>query len=205
MRLFVALDVAKYYEMTSRDLCPTNMLWNVLKNFEVQHKALKEKKEKNPPEVPRYSKNMGVPKWVESFKIHLRAIIGVQGVPLAYVIREIDMVAVIPPPLAIDQPHSEEHGTVEDELIARTSHSHPLYMNDNGEVFDILETALRNTVFSATIVHFRKSRNGRGAYLSLVSQHAGDDVWQQTISSADEYLKNRRWSGTSGHTLCLPT
>ena len=53
MRLFVVLDVAKYYEMTSRDLCPTNMLWKVLKNFEVQHKALKEKKEKTPPEVPR--------------------------------------------------------------------------------------------------------------------------------------------------------
>ena len=108
----MALDVAKDYEMTARDLCPTNMLWKVLKNLEVQHNVLKEKKEKTPPEVPRYSKNMGVPKWVESFKIHLSAIVGVQGVPLAYVIPERDTVDLVPPPLAVNQPHSEEHGTV---------------------------------------------------------------------------------------------
>ena len=79
---------------------------------------------------------------------------------------------------------------MEDELIAITSHSHPLFRNDNGEVFDLLETSLRGTNYSATIIQFRKARDGRSAYFSLVSQHAGDDVWQETISGEDDYLKN---------------
>ena len=79
---------------------------------------------------------------------------------------------------------------MKEELIARTSHSHPLFRNDNGEVFDLLETSLRGTNYSATIIQFRKARDGRSAYFSLVSQHAGDDVWQETISGEDDYLKN---------------
>ena len=56
MRLFVALDAAKYYEKTDHDLTPSNMVWKVLKNFEVQHLAMKEKKDKTPPEAPNYQK-----------------------------------------------------------------------------------------------------------------------------------------------------
>ena len=56
MRLFVALDTAKYYEKTDRDLASSNMVWKVLKNFEVQHLAMKEKKDKTPPEAPNYQK-----------------------------------------------------------------------------------------------------------------------------------------------------
>ena len=148
----MALDLAKYYEKIDRDLTPSNMVWKVLKNFEIQHLAMKEKKDKAPPDAPnKYQKQMGIPKWMESFKIHVRAIIGVRDVPLLYVIRDLD---IVPPaaPLTIDQPHSVEHGTVEDELIARTSHSHPLFRNDNGEVFDLFETSLRGTNYSATIV-----------------------------------------------------
>jgi len=145
MSLFVALDVAKYYEKTDRDLIPSNMVWKVLKNFEVQHLAMKEKKDKTPPDAPKYQKQMGIPKWMESFKIHVRAIIGVRDIPLLYVIRDLE---IVPPatPLAIDQPYYVEHGTVEEELIARTSHSHPLFRNDNGEVFDLLETSLHGKI-----------------------------------------------------------
>ena len=98
----------------------------------------------------------------------MRAIIGMHAAPLLYVICDLELV---PPaiPLAIDQPHSVEHGAVEDELIARTSHSHPLFRNDNGEVFDLLETSLCGTNYSATIVQFRKARDGRSTYFSLVS------------------------------------
>jgi len=40
---------------------------------------------------------------------------------LNYVICEIETVFVILSPLAIDQPHSEEHRTMEDKFIARDS------------------------------------------------------------------------------------
>ena len=128
--------------------------------------------------------------------IHVRAIIDVRDAPLLYVIRDLEIVPAATP-LAIDQPHSVERGTVEDELITRTSHTHPLFRYDNGEVFDLLETSLRGTNYSAAIVQFRKAQDGRSAYFSLVSQHASDDVWQETISGADDYLKNGTLSGTN--------
>jgi len=39
-----------------RELTPSNMVWKVLKIFEVQHLAMKEKKDKTPPEAPNYQK-----------------------------------------------------------------------------------------------------------------------------------------------------
>lgn len=48
------------------------------------------------------------------------------------------------PALAADQPHSDEHDSVKEEMIAHASHAqHPLFNVDNGTVFDYIETALR--------------------------------------------------------------
>ena len=126
--------------------------------------------------------------------IHVRAIIDVRDAPLLYVIRDLEIVPSATP-LAMDQPHSVEHGTLVDELITRTSHSHPLFRYR--EVCDLLETSRHVTNYSATMVQFRKAQDGRSAYVSLVSQHDGDDVWQETISGADDYLKNGTLSGTN--------
>jgi len=53
------------------------MVWKVLENFEVQHKALKEKKDRSHPEVPQYHKLLSTPKWVEYIKIHMPPISGI--------------------------------------------------------------------------------------------------------------------------------
>lgn len=66
-------------------------------------------------------------------------------------------------------------GSVEMEMIACLLHRHPLFKSDNRQVFDVIEAALRGTSISPTITQFRKTRDGRAAYLALVSQHAGRD------------------------------
>ena len=69
-------------------------------------------------------------------RLHLRAIIGVRNVPLAYVVRKLVGVVAEGAPILLDnQPHSEEHGSVEEELVLRTFHTHPLYRNDNNDVY----------------------------------------------------------------------
>ena len=104
--------------MTQHLLTPANTSWAVLKNFEEQRNALTEKKEGTAPPVPKLMKGLHPPKWLKSFKIHCRNIIGACGVSIYYIMRPNVVVAMLVPPLAIDQSYSEKYGSLEDELIA---------------------------------------------------------------------------------------
>ena len=61
------------------------------------------------------------------------------------------------PALATNQPHSEEHGSVESELVKLLSWGQPLFKNDNNNVFDRMDRALIGTPYASTIVRFRKA------------------------------------------------
>ena len=114
-RLLVATDLIKYYNMTGREISASNIRWNhVMKNFEIQWKALKSKKDEDLPEVPKITKALPIIKWTEAFQDFLDRVIGVRTIPLCYVIREEAQVPANAPPLAADQPHSTEHGSVEE-------------------------------------------------------------------------------------------
>ena len=100
--------------------------------------------------------------------------------------------------MAIDHPYSEQHGSLEDELIARASHTHALYKSDNRDVHQLVESAIRdNGAYAATIAPFARTKNGRDAAMAMESQHAGKDVWDDNIKNAKDFLQNRKWSGTT--------
>ena len=92
-------------------------------------------------------------------------------IPLAYVIRTDPLVPDTAPTLAPNQPHSTEHGSVESELIARASHTHALFRDDNSVVYYHLEEATRGTSYAASIKPFQKVKDGRGAWKALASQY----------------------------------
>jgi hypothetical protein len=122
-RLSVATDLIKYYDATGRDYTAANLQWtNVVKNFDIQWKALKVKQREDPPEIPKLSKALPVIKWTEAFRDLLNRVIGVRTIPLCYVIRETVGVPIAAPALAQNQPHSNDHESVEGELVARASH-----------------------------------------------------------------------------------
>ena len=181
LRLDVALTAVKYYETINRPLDADDMSWATLKNFEIEHTALLERKDDTEAPVPKLDKNLTVPKWLESVKIHLSTVLGKRGIPLSYVVRPDEAVAAVPPPLLAQQAYSEEHGSVEAELIARSSHTHALFRHDSRDVFERLERATRgNANFSGTITSFRRAKDGRGAFKAYETQHAGKDVWERT-------------------------
>jgi hypothetical protein len=134
-RLLAACNLVRYYEMIDRDLSTSNMCWEpVIKNCNQQWKALKDRKDDEAPEVPKISKTLSIIKWTEAFTDFLHWKIGVRMVPLAYVVRELVPVPA-PPPLANDLPYSNIHGSVKGEMIARASHTHPLFRDDNSAVY----------------------------------------------------------------------
>ena len=122
-------------------------------------------------------------------------------ITLAYVIRTNPQVPGTAPTLAPNQPHSTEHGSVEDELIARASHTHALFRDDNSVVYYHLEKATRGTSYAASIKPFTRAKDGRGAWKALTSQYAGKDKWEAEIKRQEQLLHTRIWKGQSNFSL----
>ena len=122
-------------------------------------------------------------------------------IPLAYIIRTNEDVPAFAPPLQVGQPHSDAHGSIEGELIARASHTHALFRDDNAAVYYALEEATCSTSYAASIKPFQKSKNARGALLALTNQYAGNDKWEAEICKQDDLLHTRVWKGQSNFPL----
>ena len=200
-RLLSACDIVRYYETVGRPTSSQNMQWNpIIRNFAEQWKALKDRKDDD-IDVPKVSRSLPILKWIEAFTDFLNRKVGSRTIPLAYVIRENVAVPVLAPALANGRPHSTEHGSVEGELIARASHDHPLYREDNAQVYYLLEEAIRGTSYAPSIKPFQRKKDGRGAVLSVTSQYAGMDKWEAELKRQDEFLHNRKWKGNNSFTL----
>ena len=201
-RIAVACDFVNYYRTVGRDLTAANLQWNtVMKNFDVQWTALKEKNGEDSPETPKISKALPVIKWTEAFQDFLNRKIGNQNIPLAYIIQAEPNPPAVAPPLAPGQPHSVEHGSVEAELIARASHTHTLFRNDNSDLYFLLEEATRSTSYAASIRPFQQYRDGEAAWKALTSQYAGKDKWEDEIKKQEQLLHTHIWKGQSNFSL----
>ena len=195
-RLTVACELVWYYNIIGRDLSVGIMRWsNVMKNFEIQWKALKECKQADDPKVPKIIKSLPIMKWTEVFQDYLHQTIGVRTIPLDYVTRETVDIPAVPPPQEANKPHSTEYGSIEVELVACASHDHELYKEDNGAVYYHLEEAMRGTTYSASIKPFQCEKDGHGAWLALTSQYAGNDKWEAELKRQDDLLHQCQWKG----------
>ena len=126
-----------------------------MKNFEIQWKALKERKGDDSRDVPKISKALLVIKWAEAFQDFLNRKIGNRNIPLVYIICDEPNPPAATLPLAAGQPHSIEHGSVESNLIARASHTHALFHNDNSDLYYLLEEATWGTQYATFIKPFQ--------------------------------------------------
>ena len=195
--LTMACKLVWYYNTIGRDLSAGNMCWsNVMKNFKIQWKALKERKEADDPEVPRISKLLPIMKWTEAFQDYLHRTIGVTTIiPLANIMRETINVPAVPPPQEANKPHSTEYGSIQVELVARASHDHELYKEGNGSIYYHLEEAMHRTTYLVSTKPFQHAKDGRGARLALTSQYAGNDKWEAEIKRQDDLLHQCQWKG----------
>jgi hypothetical protein len=90
---------------------------------------------------------------------------------------------------------------IEIELIARASHGHLLFREDNLTVYYKLEEATRATSYAALIKPYQRTKNGREAWLALSNQYAGKDKWEAKIKCHEQLLHTRQWKGQSNSTL----
>ena len=90
---------------------------------------------------------------------------------------------------------------MEEELIARASHTHALFRDDNSVVYYHLGKATRGTSYAASIKPFQKVKDGRGAWKALTSQYAGKDKWEAEIKRQEHLLHTKIWKGQSNFSL----
>ena len=202
-RLYIASIAYHYYNDTSREVTPTNMHYsNVLKDFYIEWQALEQMEKQDSPKLPTLSKINTPLKWCESFKHYLYSTFGVRKIPLTYVIRE--KVSVVPEsgndpngsydPLQTNKSYGNS-GSVLGDLIDRASHSHPLFKSDNATVFGAIEAATRGTVYSTTVKPFARKKDGRGAWLALLTSHVGTDKWEKIQKDNSSWLVSAKWNG----------
>ena len=112
---------------------------------------LKERKKGDEPDVPNISKALPVIKWNQAFGDYLDRIIGHHTTPLSYVVHEEVTAPVHAPPLVPVHSHPEYLGSVEVGLVARASHMHALYCDDNYLVYYKLYEATCSPPYAAPI------------------------------------------------------
>ena len=196
LRLQVASAAYHYYVSIGRARTPANMNYtNTLRGFYVEYEALITLSDEKKPVVPVLTKHQTPLKWIESFKDCLYRTYGIRKCPLLYVIRaDATVPDEVADPLTPSLAYGQS-GSLLDELIARLTHTDPLYKSDNAMVYSLLEEATRGTVYSSTVKPYQKGKNGRAAWLSMVSSHAGQDKWEQMQKDKMKFIMNTKWNG----------
>jgi hypothetical protein len=177
------------------------MTWLIIKRFLEHWKALMEHKKEDFVLPPKLTKHYPVHKWMESMVLYLRQKVGVRNAPLAYVVRAGAIVPAVPPPLQVGEPHSEQHGSIEGDLIACMMHNHALFKVDNGAVYDMIESSTRGSDVTSSIAPFCKTCDERGALNALKSQHAGKAVYDRLVKEAEQTLSNKVWNSNTSTSL----
>ena len=199
-RLIVASNAAKYFTSVGRAMTPINMHYTkVLSNFKIEWEAYLELKSEDPPTPPSISDkdaDRKVIKWAPIFQDCLSRTYGSRG-PLIYVLREESKVPTeVEDPLDGDD-YFGKSGCLHDELEARLPHKGPIYKHDNTSVFLLIEKAARNTSVESTVKAFARTKDGRGAYQAIVTNHAGVTKYRAIHKKRMTHLQTIQWNGRS--------
>ena len=197
-RLITAVNAAKYYGSIARVMNPQNMAYSsVLAEFKIEYEAYLSIKDDDDAKVPKVNdkdNDRKIIRWSPIFKDCLSSSFGPRG-PLIYVLREDPEV-----PDEVTDPllpgfYYGESGSLIAELEARLSHSGSIFKNDNATVYMKIEEATRGTSVESTIKSFSRSKDGRGAFQALMSNHAGEVKHRSISKKRLNLLQNINWNG----------
>ena len=199
-RLITAVNATKYYGSIARVMNPQNMAYSsVLAEFKIEYEAYLSIKDDDDAKVPKINDkdaDRKIIRWAPIFKDCLSSSFGPRG-PLIYVLREDPEV-----PDEVTDPllpgfYYGESGSLISELEARLSHSGSIFKNDNATVCTKIEEAARGTSVESTIKSFSRSKNGRGVFQALTSNHAGEVKHRSISKKRLNLLQKIKWNGRS--------
>ena len=120
-KLKAASCAVRYYTSCGYELIVQNMKWTCVEEIYEVMKSLDESKDLKNGSLPKLTRDILFPIWLEKHLIVLDGYVGKRSIPLSYVFRK-DVIpdtdaSENPPKLLIDKPYAEEYGSVEMALI----------------------------------------------------------------------------------------
>ena len=109
---------------------------------------------------------------------------GRNDIPLSYVIRN-----------EVVGNFEKSYESREDRLVSCITQKGPAYKYDNSDVFSILLQHTENTEGYSLIEAHEKDRNGRKAWLSLLSHFEGDTFKERVAQEANKILRKVVYHG----------
>ena len=83
--------------------------------------------------------------------------------------------------ISVSFPYSEGVDSFHEELVARASHKHPNFADNNGMVLGVLVACLKTTRHVSDLKPFQRRRGGRGALAALELQNMGNSKWDSIV------------------------
>ena len=77
----------------------------------------------------------------------------------------------------------------------RASHTHALYHDDNYLVYYKLEESTHSTPYADSMKTFQRPKDGRTAWMALVSQYSRQEKWKHELKTQDDILHTGVWKG----------
>ena len=133
-------------------------------------------------------------KAIGSFRTFLHEKLGVNNVPLSYVIRE-HAYSGVPSYLVSSRTYGTEYTKLMDELIAHAPHDGPKFAEDNATVLCLLQDIPADTSHMLSIKHFQITRDGRGALQAIKHHNMGNSKWDKVLENAESMIQKRVWNG----------
>ena len=197
MQLKFTCRAAKYFVNIGRTPTSTNLSWSFVKQFRFPDDIIE--KHQPPQDQQPISSSLPIVKWVEYFEEYLRRVLGVDDIPLTYIVRkERNIPALVDDPIVTGgAPYSTSYTSFFDEMIARSKLAGAAYNENNSRVFVLLSDAVTNSVHSTTLRPFAKRRDGREAFLAFVKQNLGSSKWEEEIEKAETTVMAVQWNGRS--------
>ena len=117
---------------------------------------------------------------------------GLKGAPLAYVIRKKEWHdATRTPPSLPPGPFD----SIDTEQIARGRLEGDTFNTDNSAVWEVIREVFFKTSQWAWIMQFRKAKDGRKAFLSIMSHYMGDGASSVIVTDATSNLEKLYFNG----------
>lgn len=197
-RLITASNAVIYYQSINRVITNANMHYNnVLMTFKIEWEAYQELRDADEPKIPKINDRDAerkVIKWVPIFLDCMSRSFGAKG-PLRYVLRENQTISDEATDPLLPNAHYGENGSLIDELINRLPHEGPIFKNDNKTIYMKIDEAARGTSVESTVKAFSRRNDGRGAFLALIANHAGDTKYRSIMKKRLNLLQNIKWNG----------
>ena len=141
------------------------------------------------PEPEPLTKQGDTRKFLDSLDHYLLNKRGINGTPLAYLVR-----ADVVPPAPDPQPYGVP--TLTHELIRRARHgNYYAYEVDNETLWSLVRRLTANGFAWGWISMYSRTQNGRGAYLNLKTHYLGSSFQDRIQSDADRVLETTFYDG----------